>query len=294
MTFPPSDGRSTVYSIGDDFCAVNNGQPYVDADGCWWSATHEEGWSGLDAPRQEVLKNPVSDGQQASNLLNEAKSIILGGTVRAPDQLRLQAAIDNVTALLAGDVRLDTLTVAEPHLRRNILVRRDQKTQVAKVSPFTAVWLLGLIADKPLRLGDALTAATHLPLSTGGWTFPFTFPLTIASTVVSGTCSLVNPGNTNGPVTMRIDGPVTGPIITHRGTGAQLVLASSLTLAAGEWLDIDMDNHTVLANGTASRNGYITQRGWSAFEKGANVWAFSAISYNPAALLTVTATPAWL
>jgi hypothetical protein len=75
MTFPPSDGRSTVYSIGDDFCAVNNGQPYVDADGCWWSATHEEGWSGLDAPRQEVLKNPVSDGQQASNLLNEAKSI---------------------------------------------------------------------------------------------------------------------------------------------------------------------------------------------------------------------------
>jgi hypothetical protein len=283
-----------MYRIGTDFKAVNNGQPYVDAASCWWSASREEGWSSAAPARANVVLREGVDGQTASNLLTSGRPIILGGTVRAPDQMRLQAAIDQVEALLAGDVRQDWLYVAEPHVTRRALVRRDQGTpQVAKMSPFTATWLLQLVADDPLRFGTDLVTSTRLPSVTGGLTIPFTIPFTISSTVVSGSCSLFNPGRITGPVRLRIDGPCAGPIVTHVGSGLALVFASSLVINAGEWLTVDMRAQTVLLNDLSSRAGYLTSAGFSGFEPGLNEWAFTNAIYDPAALLTVTAAPAW-
>jgi len=118
-------------------------------------------------------------------------------------------------------------------------------------------------------------------------------PFTIDAVTVTGQVSLSNAGNESGPVRLRIDGPCTGPVITHGSTGAQLVFSTSLVLRAGEWLEVDMENRTVLANGQAGRAGWITSRGWSAFDPGDNSWAFTAAVYHPASRLTVTATPSW-
>lgn len=124
---------------------------------------------------------------------------------------------------------------------------------------------------------------------TGGLTVGFT----VDATTVTGQVSLVNPGNEPGPVRLRIDGPCVGPVITHVSTGAQLVFSSSLVLRAGEWLEVDMESRTVLANGQSSRAGWITSRGWSQFDPGRNTWSFTAASFTSAARLTVTATPSW-
>jgi len=121
----------------------------------------------------------------------------------------------------------------------------------------------------------------------------FRVPFTIDAVTVTGQVSLENPGNEPGPVRLRIDGPCAGPVITHVSTGAQLVFSSALVLNEGEWLDIDMEARTVLANGQASRSGWITSRGWSQFDPGLNTWSFTAASFNPASRLTVTATPSW-
>jgi hypothetical protein len=82
-------------------------------------------------------------------------------------------------------------------------------------------------------------------------------------------------------------------VVTHAGSGKALVFSSSLVLGAGEWIDVDMEAQTVLANGQSSRAGYITSRGWSGFEPGHNTWSFTAIGYDAASKLTVSATPAW-
>lgn len=289
---PSSDGRSTMYAIGD-WAAVNNGQPYIDAAGCWWSASREEGWATSPAMTADVLKLPTSDGQRSGNLQLEDRPIRLGGTVRAGTQVALQNAMDQVTALLAGPTRKDTLTVAEVHLTRHTTVRRDQEAQVAKVSPFEATWLLQLIADDPLRYGQLITASTALPASSGGLTFPITFPITFPATVVTGTIGINNPGLIAAPVRLRVDGPCNGPIITHVASGQTLVFSSSYSLVAGNWLDIDMGAKTVLENGQASRNNYITSRGWFSFDPGDNTIAFNASVYNAASLLTAYLTPAW-
>lgn len=117
--------------------------------------------------------------------------------------------------------------------------------------------------------------------------------LTIDAVTVTGQVSLTNPGNDTGPLRLRIDGPCTGPVVTHVGTGDRLVFSSSLVLAAGEWLDIDMEKHQVYANGQSSRAGYITARGWFGFDPGQNTFAFTAAQYNAASQLTVAGTPAW-
>jgi hypothetical protein len=284
-----------MYAIGD-WAAVNNGQPYVDANGCWWQVTREEGWSTPPDPRVEVVNKPTADGQTSGQLLIGPRPIIIGGKVRAPDQQRLQAAMDTVSGLLTGQVREDTLTVAEAHLRRHATVRRDQATPVAKVSPFEATWALQLIADDPRRYGDLITVSTQLPQSSGGLTFPITFPITFAATVVTGQIGISNPGNSEAPIRMRVDGPCTGPIISHIAQGKQLVFASSYVIAAGNWLDITMGagrELSVLENGQASRNGYVTSRGAFGLDPGDNTIGFNAAVYNAASLLTVYATPAW-
>lgn len=128
--------------------------------------------------------------------------------------------------------------------------------------------------------------------SAAGLTIPAA-GLTINAVTVTGQVSLTNPGNDTGPLRLRIDGPCTGPVVTHVGTGDRLVFSSSLVLAAGEWLDIDMEKHQVYANGQSSRAGYITARGWFGFDPGPNTFAFTAAQYDAASQLTVAGTPAW-
>jgi len=121
----------------------------------------------------------------------------------------------------------------------------------------------------------------------------FTIPFTIDAVTVTGQVSLVNPGNETGPVRLRIDGPCRGPVVTHVSSGAQLVFSSSLVLGVGEWIDVDMEARTVLANGQATRAPWITSRGWSGFTPGENTWAFTAAAFDADARLTVVATPSW-
>jgi hypothetical protein len=121
----------------------------------------------------------------------------------------------------------------------------------------------------------------------------FTVPFIIDAKTITGQVSLTNPGNESGTVVLRIEGPCVGPVVTHVSTGNAIVFSSSLVLREGEFLEIDMDARTALANGQSNRAGYITSRGWSAFDPGRNTWAFSAAQYNSQSQLSVTAVPAW-
>jgi len=72
------------------------------------------------------------------------------------------------------------------------------------------------------------------------------------------------------------------------------VLSWDLDLAAGQYLDVDVDRRTSLINGQVSRSGAMTSRGWFDLAPGHSDIAFSASSFTPDAMLTVTARSAWL
>jgi hypothetical protein len=175
------------------------------------------------------------------------------------------------------------------------MVRRLGGLQVEKINAWSSTFLIQIFAKDWRKFSTPLTGSTNLPATTGGEAYPgFAFPYSIPAVSVSGQVALTNPGNETGPVIAQINGPATGPYITHQGSGQQLTFASSLVLGVGEFLLIDMENKTVLGNGqtSASRNTFVTNRGWSGFDPGPNTWLFGATAYNSSSQLIITATPA--
>lgn len=250
------------------------------------------GIDGWGAPQSTVdaVQRGSGDGGFATPAFLQSRVFTVSGAFLAPDRPNLVAAVDRLNASAA--LSLTKVTVTSGGAARYVWAQRQGAVEVSEVSDTAAQFTIQFLAVDPRKFGTDLTVTTGLPSATGGLQVPFTVPFTISSTIVSGTCTATNPGNAVGPVTLRIDGPVTGPTVTHVGSGAALIFSTSYTLIAGNWLIVDMENHTVLENGQAERNGWVLSRGWSGFEPGVNVWAFTA-SVPSSSLLTVTATPAW-
>ncbi|HEY4267530.1 MAG TPA: hypothetical protein VGM94_04990 [Galbitalea sp.] len=236
------------------------------------------------------MQKPRSSGFWSGDSFSGGRVMTLSGWITSTS--REQHSRDWDTLIRNAPKAKTLMQVSEFGRIRWLMVRRSAEIVRTDHNGLSSEFTVQVTADDWRKFSDPLTGSTGLPASSGGLTVPFTVPFTIAAMTVSGQVNLSNSGDETGPVTMRIDGPCTGPVITHVGSGLALTFASSLVLHTGEWLDIDMEKHTTLANGQSSRNGYITSRGWSGFEPGANTWAFTAASFDAGALLTVTATPA--
>lgn len=251
------------------------------------------GWDGV-ASTVRVSQKPRSDGALAGRGYRQARHVSLGGLIKAPSEAAMWAARDQLNAATSLDETVLSLTGADR--TRWLRVSREDEVLIAFLSPTVARWSVQLVAPDPRKFGAVLTGSTGLAVSSGGLTVPLSVPFSIDSTVTAGQVSLFNAGNVAGPVLLRIDAPVTAPVVTHVSAVTSpraLVFSSSLVLGAGRWVDVDMEARTVLENGQSSRNGWVTSRGWSRFEPGWNTWSLAAGAYDAGTTLTVTATEAW-
>jgi hypothetical protein len=264
----------------------------VDEFGVDWAIDAEgfDGWGATSSTRRAQQRTRASGGWSGKGF-SAPRALSIVGRTYAPTPELARDALDRLNAAVSVDDTL--LRVYEPGLTRYVMVHRTDDVIPKWMMPTDLSWGFGVESDDWRKFGDELSGTTLLPSTTGGLSIPFTVPFTIAATTVSGQVSLNNPGNEVGPVRLRIDGPCTGPVVTHVSSGLQLVFSSSLVLGVGEWLDVDMEAHTVLANGQASRAGWVTRRGWSSFDVGDNTWSFTAAVFDPGSQLTVFATPAW-
>jgi hypothetical protein len=261
----------------------------TDAFGVKWTLTPPlDGW-GSTKPTISPVQKPRQHGAWAGNSYYGPRHLPATGLIRAPSQAALSAAIDRLNDACSLDDT--TLTVAEDGRSRWCTVRREDEVLAPMLTPLIAKYSIQVIALDPRKMGAPLTGSTLLPSSSGGLVVPVVVPLTINSTVTSGQVSLFNPGNETGPVMASLVGPLIGPILTHVGSGLRLVFSASATIADGEFWDVDMEGHKVLAQGQANRSGWITSRQWSGFEPGNNTWSLSAVSATTGSV-TITATPA--
>jgi hypothetical protein len=259
------------------------------------------GWWGGPASTITIIQNPASDGGQPGVPYLGPDHLTLGGSILAPSATALEAVADLLRAAITPGESV--LTVAGPSGSRWAKVRRESDVSIEPVSDIAAEWSTQVAMADPRRFGAEMTQSTLLPSSTGGLSFPCSFPLAFDAVSISGQVSLTNSGTAVGPVILRLESvdatPLVAPVVTHDGVGAATVWATSQTIAAGEFTLVNLDDrvwdqiapHDVLAQGQASRAGWITQAGWSGFDPGLNVWSFAAAS--GAGRLTVTATEAW-
>lgn len=145
----------------------------------------------------------------------------------------------------------------------------------------------------PRQYAEVTTSQSiGLFVASGGRTYPRVYPLSFGGGA-SALLTLTNSGNFPSRPTAHIDGPVTNPKIENIDLGK--FLKFSISLASTDYLDIDFDARTVVLNGTASRYGTITSDSqWWDLPPGNSTIRFSADSYDPAALLTLVTTSAWL
>jgi hypothetical protein len=215
------------------------------------------------------------------------------GLVKAPTL----AALDDAFYRLSAAVPLNQfqMIVAEAVGVKQVAVQRQGEVLETYLSNKVGKYSILIAAKDPLKYGDAITASTALPSSSGGLTYPIRYPITYTGVSNTGVIHINNPGNMPAPVYLRIDGkiPAGGWSVNHLGQAQNLAFASSLTLNTGEFVTVDMQRREVLAQGQATRNGYVTSRGWFQLDPGPNDVAFSAVAYDPTALLTLTTYPAW-
>lgn len=281
--------------MSDDLTLATLGDQVLtgtDDFGCRWTLTSLTGWHGSPASTLAPVQKTRAPGAWLSPRQLTPRSLAPSGLVLAPTAEALRDALDRLNAAASLDGSL--LAVTEGSLTRHATVYRQDDTLHTPETDLLASWSLGLVAVDPRKYGDQVVVSTGLPSSSGGLTWPVTWPILWSGAVASGVVSIDNPGNTTAPIVIRIDGPCDSPRIIHDGTGAELVFASSYSLGAGSFLLIDMEKRTVLEGGTASRNQWVTSRGWFGLEPGANDIIFSAADYNSSALMTVTTAPAYL
>lgn len=151
--------------------------------------------------------------------------------------------------------------------------------------------------SKPFRFsGDLQTAGpVTLPRFIGGMAFPQLLPHLIESTRVGGQVTIINDGNADAHLLVRIDGPVIEPRISlQRPDGIiQTVTWHDLAIPAGQFLLADTDARTAFLGGleTASQHPGFAQ--WPVAPKGTSELRFDAADRNEEALLTATWRHTW-
>lgn len=122
-----------------------------------------------------------------------------------------------------------------------------------------------------------LEGAEHtLEISTpnyGGMAVPMPVPMSMANNpATSSDSQIVNAGNTESQPTFRITGALTGFDLYNSTTDQHMSV--TYTLGAGEYIDIDTYNHSIIANSVTNIRGSVTGD-WLVLVPGANELGFS-------------------
>jgi hypothetical protein len=262
----------------------------VDANGTKWIVQKFDGW-GTSAPTLQPVQKPRQSGASVGDSFSTGRTLTMSGLIVSQSAAQHSADWDT---LISNVSRTPTpLLVSESGYVRWLMVQRSADIVPTRLNNMMSQFTFQVFSKDWRKFGQPGGLATALSSATGGIGIPLQVPFIIDSVVVSGQVNAFNPGNEVGPVTVRIDGPCTGPVVTHIGSSQPAVFSSSLVLNAGEFLIIDMEKHSVLGNGQAPRDKYTTSRGFSGFEPGLNTWTFTAAVYDAASQMTVTYTPAW-
>lgn len=121
------------------------------------------------------------------------------------------------------------------------------------------------------------SVSTTIATSVGGLSFPLSFPMVFGSGS-SGTVAARNYGNHVAPWFATLTGPLVQPRIEHVESGKSLSL-TGLTIASGDYVEIDSYSRSILLNGTASRYSALSSASrWFELAVGTNTLRLTAAS----------------
>lgn len=242
--------------------------------------------------RAVTESRPGADGETDRSAYFGARALTLKMRVH-PDSR--QAIMDRLRAFCHPSSR-PWFYWDEGNGERRIQLRAD--TQSAPVSTpggleLGASWR----CPSPYAESAEPVVATVRPnVAAGGFSFPFTFPLVFAAGG-GGAVTVENAGNMPAQWVARIFGPCTDPQLVNT-TLSQRVGFSGLTIADGDYVEVNSTNRTVYVNGSSAASRYhllnLSTLTWWQLVPGANTVLFTATTPGAVAAVEMTFRSSWL
>jgi hypothetical protein len=259
----------------------------LDAAGGLWRVTGMTGWYDGAQDRHNRLPKAQQDGAWPSTGHADDIPISISGTARFADPVAAKLAARQFRTV--GGHGTSEMVVIDAAGPLSAGVERDGKS-VDWVNHFMFDWSLLLTATDPLFYGAPTFDTANLSTATpgAGKVYPVAYPLDygIAPGVTPGAVAVANAGTAPYWPRLRIDGPVTNPVVTLVESGAWVRFTGSLL--AGQWLDLDMANRRVLLQGQVSVRQNVSSSGdWLSVPVGGGSVTWSADTADPAALLSM-------
>jgi hypothetical protein len=265
------------------------GRPLTGFDefGCEWTVERVDGWNDGVGLRVQREVRSGADGEFEAQPLRQAREVSWLGQVLAPSHAALEQAARAFAALpLRGEVIGESEGLI---LSASAFVSEGQK--FAHSTSDRGTYQLTVVASDPLLYAPPVLLSTGLDGVTGtGLVYPLTYPLDygVPAGATPGAVQVPNGGTAPYWPALRIDGPVTNPVVTVNETGDWVRFNGSLT--AGQWLEIDCQNRRVLLNGQVSQAAKVTFSGrWLVIPVGGAGMSFDADTADAASLLSIYA-----
>lgn len=275
----------------------------VDDNGCEWHVTFQDVTGLFDgvASTLQTSSKAVTDGWYSNIPTYQGRTITVEGYIIGRCTGNCLTSWSSLKRAASGTDML--LTVSLGDIRRQVQVMQASSAPLVKWAGVNMLkFSLSLASLNPYLFGmDIISDRTGLPKTVGGMTLPYYFEDdALGSTskwiwnesVVSGGVVLENPGTAPSPVSIRIDGPVVNPQVSHLGSGH--VMAFDVSLGVGHYILINGQTHEILIDGTDPARGRVKRREWSQAEVGTNTWGFNADAFSDTALMKVSFYPAYL
>lgn len=288
-----------------DLLLTLNGFPLygLDDDGCEWHTTFQDVTGLFDgvASTLKTQEKVMTNGWYSNIPVLQGRTITIEGHIIGRCTENCLKSWDSLKRAVDGTGM--PLTVSLGNIRRQTQVMQASSAPLVKWAGVNVLkFSIGLVALSPYLFDlDMVSDSTGLPETSGGVIFPYSFEdqgtgsgsgWVWSEKVDSGQVWLQNTGTAPSPVSIRIDGPVVNPQVTHARSGH--VMSFNMSLGGGQYILINGQTHEILIDGTDPARGRVKRREWSQAEVGSNSWGFSAGEFSDAARMTVSFYPAYL
>lgn len=274
--------------------SVAIGSFVADSDGTDFRVTQSlAGWEDSAPVRLDVQDRAQQDGGWDAAGYYGPRVISHEGIVEQGSRADALAVLDSLQALAPHTIH--EFLVDDPFLgERSAMVRVLQGATVEWASPNRFRYSIQLLASDPLKYGPEVFTQTSLSATGGGagLAYALAYPLDygLAPGVTPGAITVENAGPASYFPRLRIDGPVTNPVITLVETGD--FVRYNGVVAVGQHLDINwgVPRRVTIGDNPVSVRSKVTYSGnWLSVPAGGGSLTYSADDADPAALLSVWA-----
>jgi Phage tail protein len=234
--------------------------------------------SGFDSPdvRLSQYNRPGEHGAVVTNQLYGGRTITLEGRIAAASTALYQQRRRDLQNALR--IIKDANAVSQPILLKfqtlddlllQTYIYAATKLEFKERTPVFSEYYLELFASDYNFYDQSAQTSTLTPPSGGGVTYPIIYPVTYGAST-GGSVTVSNAGTSNTFPNVTFNGPLTSPYINNTTTGETFQI--NRTLVSGESIVVDMQNKTMVLNGSTNALQYfVSTNTWLSLIPGDNL-----------------------